>query len=362
MKFLHTADWQIGMKAAHVGAAGEKVRQARLDAARNVMEISRAQGVDFILLAGDTFEDNDVEGVVVQKVVDILRAAPCPVFVLSGNHDPLVPGCVFDHPAWASAGNVTVFRTADPVIVSGATLLPCPVFQQHSARDPTALIPQGGTGVRIGVAHGSLQGVGFDASEDFPIPLDTPARRGLHYLALGHWHSTFLSNDSSGTARLAYSGTHETTKFGESESGNVLIVEIDGSDARPRVEKIRSGTLHWLQSDLSATATQDIEAMETRLDAVAEPARTLMEIHLSGALPIESLRAVDHIREILEARFLFGRIDRSRLSVAPSDTEWIGSLPIGPVRVAAAKLSASDDPRAREALIALFSIAQECAR
>ena len=34
MRFLHTADWQIGMKAAHVGAVGGKVRDERLQAAQ----------------------------------------------------------------------------------------------------------------------------------------------------------------------------------------------------------------------------------------------------------------------------------------------------------------------------------------
>ena len=29
MKFLHTADWQIGMKAAHVGVIGQRVRDER---------------------------------------------------------------------------------------------------------------------------------------------------------------------------------------------------------------------------------------------------------------------------------------------------------------------------------------------
>jgi hypothetical protein len=38
MRFLHTADWQIGMKAAHVGAVGQRVRDERLAAARRVME------------------------------------------------------------------------------------------------------------------------------------------------------------------------------------------------------------------------------------------------------------------------------------------------------------------------------------
>jgi len=34
MRFVHTADWQIGMKAAHVGDAGKRVREERIEAAR----------------------------------------------------------------------------------------------------------------------------------------------------------------------------------------------------------------------------------------------------------------------------------------------------------------------------------------
>jgi DNA repair exonuclease SbcCD nuclease subunit len=359
MKFLQTADWQIGMKAAHVGAAGEKVRVARLSAARNVVDIARAHRVDFMLLAGDTFEDNDVEGVLVQKVVDILQAAPCPVFVLSGNHDPLVPGCVFDHPAWTSAKNVMVFRAATPVQIAGATLLPCPVFEHQSSRDPSEVIPNSGNGVRIGIAHGSVQGVGIDVFEDFPIPLDTPTRRGLHYLAIGHWHSTFMSKDASGATRLAYSGTHETTKFGELDSGNVLIVDVDGPDLTPRVTKVHSGVLRWEQLTVTATDVSDIQALQANLEAFDNPAATLIDIRLSGALPIEALRTIERLHEILDARFLFGRIDRSLLAVTPSDTRWIESLPVGPVRATAAKLAASEDSAAQGALITLFRIARE---
>ena len=60
MKFVHTADWQIGMKAAHIGAVGERLREARLQAARKVIDAAGAHGAEFILLAGDSFEDNGV--------------------------------------------------------------------------------------------------------------------------------------------------------------------------------------------------------------------------------------------------------------------------------------------------------------
>ena len=49
LRFLHTADWQIGMKASHVGEAGTRVRDERVAAARRVVEAARAAGVEFTL-------------------------------------------------------------------------------------------------------------------------------------------------------------------------------------------------------------------------------------------------------------------------------------------------------------------------
>ena len=100
MKFLHTADWQIGMKAADLGAAGERVREERLAAARRVIDAGKDHGVDFILVAGDLFEDNAVNRVLIQKIADILSQFGGPLFIIPGNHDPLVPGSVWF--AWHS--------------------------------------------------------------------------------------------------------------------------------------------------------------------------------------------------------------------------------------------------------------------
>jgi DNA repair exonuclease SbcCD nuclease subunit len=94
MRFLHTADWQIGMKAAVLGDAGARVREERLAAGRRVVETAKSHDVDFLLVAGDLFEDNAVDRVLVQKVADILNSFGGPVFVIPGNHDPLVPGSV----------------------------------------------------------------------------------------------------------------------------------------------------------------------------------------------------------------------------------------------------------------------------
>ena len=89
MRFLHTADWQIGMRATMLGDKGERVRAARLESARSVVECARREHVDFVVVAGDTFEHNGVERLKVREVAKMLGGAGCPVFLIPGNHDPL---------------------------------------------------------------------------------------------------------------------------------------------------------------------------------------------------------------------------------------------------------------------------------
>ena len=67
MRFLHTADWQIGMKASHVGQAGARVRDERVAAARRVVEAARNAGGEFILVTGHSVEASGADRVLVQK-------------------------------------------------------------------------------------------------------------------------------------------------------------------------------------------------------------------------------------------------------------------------------------------------------
>jgi DNA repair exonuclease SbcCD nuclease subunit len=92
MKFLHTAGWRLGMKAVQVGGAGERVRAERVKTAERIVRPAREQAVDFILLAGDTFEDKGVERVLIQQAAELLGGAGLPMYLLPGNHDPLPPG------------------------------------------------------------------------------------------------------------------------------------------------------------------------------------------------------------------------------------------------------------------------------
>lgn len=362
MKLLHTADWQIGMRASALGDAGARVREERIAAGRRVVEEARNHGVDFILVAGDTFEDNAVDRVLVQKVADILGAYEKPVFIIPGNHDPLVPGSVWEHPSWKSATNVHVLREEALVEVPGGVLFPCPVREKHSGGNPTTWIPSGRDGrIRIGLAHGTVEGVRQD-EPDYPIPRDAAQRAGLDYLALGHWHSYATYPGADGAPYMAYSGTHETTKFGERDSGNVLIVEIPAAGTPPSVSPVHTGGLDWVSVGKELRESGDLARVREQIEALSNAANTIIEITLNGIVMADDRAELEHLEHILESRFLLGRVDAERLQPSPEDDSWISSLPPGVIREAATRLRDSRDlsPEvATRALMDLYAIAGE---
>ena len=372
VKFIHTADWQIGMKADHVGAVGKRVRSERFESARRVVEVAANKQADFIIVAGDTFEDNAVDRVLVQKVADILGRFAGPVYLISGNHDPLVSGSVWEHAAWKSHSNLHVITEAKPIEIDGATLYPCPLFEKYSLSDPTAWIDaSNNTKIAIGIGHGTVEGIS-QADVDFPIPRDAASRCGLDYLGIGHWHSYSSYPSPDGIVRMAYSGTHETTKFGERDSGNALLVEISQRGSAPVLESIPTGGLQWTVIEESLSDAGDIIRVREQIEALPTPSTTLVDLRINGILHLEDQAELVRIEELIQARFLYGRMDSSKLAPSPADESWLDALPAGVMHSVARKLQALSDPAntvdpqtdaspevATRALLELYRMVQE---
>ena len=344
MKFLHTADWQLGMKATDVGGVGARLREERLLAARRVVETAQTHSAQFILVAGDTFEDNGVDRILVQKAADILAASNIPVFLIPGNHDPFTPGSVWEHPAWKSAENVQVLYEEQPVEIPGGLLYPCPIWEKHSGKDPTAWIHAAeATGIKLGMAHGTVEGVQQE-EPDYPIPRNAALRSGLDYLALGHWHSTAIYSGGDGVARMAYSGTHETTKFGERDSGNILIVDIPSAGAAPVITTVHTGGLTWRALEADIRDRGDLLRLREEIEDIENPSSVLIELCIRGLLSAEDRGEMVHIGEILSSRFLYSHVDDLHLHPSPEDESWVASLPPGVIREAGARLRELANP------------------
>jgi len=344
MKFVHTADWQIGMKAAHVGEAGPLVREKRFEAARNVVAAAKGFGAGFVLVAGDTFEDNGVDPINIQKVADILGSFDGPVYIIPGNHDPFIPGSVWGHSSWKMHDNLNVLTEAEPMPITGGWLFPCPVLEKYSLKDPTAWIDTSGKdGVMIGMAHGNVEGLQME-EPDHPIPRDAAARLGLDYLALGHWHSFGSFPGADGADRMVYSGTHESTGFGERDSGNVTLVEIseDGQALSVRSETI--GVLEWIDVKKEIRGEGDLDLVRKEIESVENPSNCLMRLTLSGILPLSEDEKLTDVKGVIAARFLFGQVNDLELFAAADDKAALEVIPDGIMREAGTVLLELADP------------------
>lgn len=313
IKILHSADWQIGLRAKHVANVAEAVRGARLDAARNVIQSANRLGVNAVVLAGDIFEDTSVGDRLVHQVVTILAESRVPVYVLPGNHDPLTPDAVYLRASWRQRPeHVRMLDTSVAVPVPGtdAVLLPAPLRQKTGLKDPTSawIQREEADGIRIGVAHGSLRIEGKHSPDDFPIALDAVARSGLDYLALGHWHGQYIHGE-----RTAYSGAHETTKFGEDGSGQALMVEIPSRGALPQLTPVPTRSLTWRLLELDLNQGTELEAarVHEHVAGIKDPARTLLRLRTTGASSDEDTSRLAALEESLWGKgFLHIELDR----------------------------------------------------
>lgn len=296
VRFLHTSDWQMGLKAARMGLRAHAIREKRFETLLKIAETARKAEVDFIIVAGDIFDAGDVDEGVVKRTVDALNAlSPIQIFILPGNHDPQGPGSVWTRQSWREVWpHIRLLDKAEEVAAAeGTVLYPCPLTQKRSARDSTAWIPgraQDDRRIRIGVAHGGLDVLGTQVN--FPIPSNRAELSGLDYLALGDWHGCRLEE------RTCYSGTPEPTTFGEHDPGNVLVVEIPEAGSIPSVEKRRVALLHWVSEEPEISDVTDVHALDERVKRLGSVDSLVLRVYpkLGGTATQEVIDSLTALR------------------------------------------------------------------
>ncbi len=360
MKFVHTADWHIGMKfSSFEPEQAERARRERLDAGRRVVELANRNNADFIVIAGDLFHDNAVERTLVTQTASILGKFAGRVFIIPGNHDPLVPGSVWDHaPSWKSYGNIEVFRESRPVELDSVVLYPCVPTAKYNSAEPTGWIDAASQPkISVGIAHGNVDILQTEA-RDTPIPVDVADRRGLDYLALGHWHSTIIYG-KPGAERMAYCGTHERGSFGERDSGYALLVEIADRNSSPVITRHETGSLKWQKTEQEIRGQADMENVVNEISAMQNPELTVLSLTLTGFLFPGALDEMDRLAVEWKNRFMSFSLDNSQMRPSPDSNEWLENLPRGLIRDTAADLiemSKGSDRKSRVALEALMDL------
>lgn len=330
-RFVHTADWQLGMTRHFLDPEAQaRFTAARIEAIRSIGFLARTEGCSFVVVCGDVFETNQVARQVVVRALDAMAGTPeVRFYLLPGNHDPLDASSVFRSPTFVGhqPGNVIVLDGGAPACVEpGVELVAAPWFTKRPLSDlvaeATGALAADGT-KRIVVGHGAVDALSPDVTNPALISLagleSSLAAGRIHFVALGDRHSTTRIGSSG---RIWYSGAPEPTDYDESDPGNVLLVEL--GDREASVEARRVGRWRFLAETFDVSGPDDCHRLELYLDAIADKARTVVKLALVGQLSLADKVSLDallhHHSDLLAALDTWA--SRNDLIVLPDEEDF----------------------------------------
>jgi DNA repair exonuclease SbcCD nuclease subunit len=334
MRFLHTADWQLGMTRHFLaGDAQPRYSAARRDAVAGLGALAAEVGAEFVVVAGDVFEHNQLAPQVIGQSLEAMRAIGVPVYLLPGNHDPLDASSVYTSALFTAEcpDNVRVLdRAGIHQVRPGLEIVAAPWRSKAPTTDLVAEVLEGlstGPAIRVLVAHGGVDVL--DPNRDKPslirlARLDEALVRGaLHYVALGDKHSLTQVGD---TGRVWYSGSPEVTNFDdvESDPGHVLVVDIDEPGGTVSVAPRRVGHWRFVTLHRQVDTRRDIADLDINLDGFGEKERTVVRLALTGSLSVTDRAALDACLDRYARLFAWlGLWERhTDLAVIPADGEF----------------------------------------
>jgi DNA repair exonuclease SbcCD nuclease subunit len=370
MRFVHTADWQLGMTRHFLaGEAQPRYSAARRDAVAGLGALAADVSAEFVVVSGDVFEHNQLAPAVVSQSLEAMRAIGIPVYLLPGNHDPLDASSVYTSALFTAEcpANVHVLDQAGVHDVRpGLQIVAAPWRSKAPTTDLVADVLEGlpADGVtRVLVAHGGVDVLDPDPTKPSLIRLagveDALARGAIHYVALGDKHSL---TDVGSTGRVWYSGSPEVTNYDdvEADPGHVLIVDIDEADPQRRVTVDSPRVGRWRFSTLNRDVnnSRDVADLDMNLDLMSDKDRTVLRLALIGSLTVTDRAALDACLDKYSRLFASLRVwdSHSDLVVIPADGEF-SDLGIGGFAADAVeelmKTARADDEAAGDAQAAL---------
>lgn len=278
--FIHTADLHLGRAFAGLASTsselGTELLEALSNSFRRVIDLAIERRVDFVVMAGDTFDSADISYSTHREFIEAMKRldkAGIRVYLNTGNHDPML--------GWSRRvdllpPNVSVFPTAEVGRFSHVrdgievAVLYGRGFNESVEMENFALGYRRAPSdpIAIGVLHSDTSG---DASYAPCTPGDLIAG-GLDYWALGHIHKTQVVL----TAPPAiYPGSPQGLNINENSDHGCYVVSIEPG-APARYTFVKTGQVAWERYEVDIADTGSLDMLEAR---IAEAGRALVTKH-----------------------------------------------------------------------------------
>lgn len=276
-KFIHAADLHIespykGVKSLNK-KLGETLVQRGFEAYDQLIETCINEAVDFLLIAGDSF-DSESGSLGAQyrffSGLEKLHKHGINVYIICGNHDPLN--------RWAKnfqlPDNVFRFKAND-------------IQQEVFSKDGKALASIYGVSYgekeefnglaehfkrtdqnsfAIGMLHGMLSGK-EGHTPYCPFTLDQLRASGMDYWALGHIHKREIIHEKNPIA--VYSGNIQGRHFNETGEKGCYLIEVERGSVTEQ-KFIQLSSIIFERSELDINDIENMDVLFAEIDALKE--------------------------------------------------------------------------------------------
>ena len=371
IRFLHTSDWQLGMKRHFLSdEAAPRFSQDRIQAIGQLGEHARQYKASFIVVAGDVFESNQLSRRTVARTIEALEALPVPIFLLPGNHDPLDVSSIFLTPEFeATSEHIIVVRDTRPIPVPGLTgveVVGAPWRTKHPSADLCAemlatLTPTVGV-QRVAVCHGQPDVLSPDQGRPEIINLanvEASIEAGcIHYLALGDRHSV---TEVGRSGRVWFSGAPVATDFTEDQPNQALLVELSAN--RCDVQALQVGSWAFTAEHFDLNGPADLDRFQRWLQGLPNKERTIVKVSFAGSINLATAAQLDQLLD-MQADLFASLRKRERLtdiSIVPDELDRDSVTLTGYARSAWEELvsAGAEDVEALAALRLFYRLSQQ---
>ena len=367
MRFIATADLQIGMRLAWLGKAQARFDEARIATLTRIADLAGRHGAEAVVVAGDLFDRDVVDDRDLVQALEAVREIPVPLLVLPGNHDSHHPDSVWTTKRFLKErpDNLQLLLE-DPIEIGGVEFVGAPLMTRHPDR-PTLhdrlerLEPD--RRPRVVVGHGAITQVVGDHDVKSAFDLDVLERAldegRASFIVIGDRHSTL---SVGGTDRIWYPGAPEPTDFGD-DAGHVLVVEVT-EDGGTSVETHQTGTWRFVKLEDELSDADDVATLLKRISDIPRKSSVNLKVRPSGVLPLDAYRTLEAGLADAENRFASAQITVERMSILP-DASDLDGLALPPYvrrvleRLIAASADRPDDEDIRMQLNLLLRTARE---
>jgi DNA repair exonuclease SbcCD nuclease subunit len=324
--FVHAADLHLAspfqglaMAAGEHQAIVEQLREATFAAFERLVELCIERQAQFLLLAGDLFDDEEC------SVRDLFRfrdglarlaEAGIEVFAIYGNHDPFEG----KRPRVPLPDNTHVFDSEVAATVPVGTVPGVTVtgISYRTSREARKLARQyvcrAEPGFHIGLLHADVGG-NANSTQYAACSVEQLRDAGFHYWALGHIHErrTFSTDPV-----IAYSGNIQGRNPNETGERGALVVEADTDTGQATPEFVPLQEVRWEQADVSIAGLESLDALEDRLteriDQMAEacrPSSLVLRLRLTERGPLNTDLQRENAAADLCERLRLGQVGTS---------------------------------------------------